>query len=170
MKTKTLMFLTSVHYAVLAIIAAFAMTAAVAADPGGDLDYAIKNGGNDQTRAAARLLHRGDAEAAIPILNGVVASASRTALRKIAYSNLCAAHAMQGDAASALAACNEALALDGGYWEALVNRGKAHSLAGDSAAALTDLRAAEALRPDDKLISRHIAALEANQGRAGGGL
>lgn len=133
-----------------------------------DLDYAIKNGGNTATRAATRLLKKGDAREAAGIYLAVVRKGEREALVKLANTNLCAAQAMLGNYADAIAACDAALALDATYWEALVNRGNAHFLAGDKAAALQDFQAAQKAEPGEALINRAIAAVEAGIAPAGG--
>ncbi|MGD8326210.1 MAG: hypothetical protein PVF65_04775 [Sphingomonadales bacterium] len=125
-----------------------------------DLDYAIKRGGNEATRAATKLLKKERAEDAAHIYQGVIRKGGRKALMKIAYTNLCAAESMMGNQQAAITACDEALALDSGYWQALVNRGHARYLSGDKAAALSDYKAAQKAEPDEDTITAAITALE----------
>jgi|GEM_PF-696338 len=127
-----------------------------------ELEYAIKKGGNDATRAATKLLKKDRAADAAHIFKGVIRKGGRSSLLKIAHTNLCAAESMLGNQEAAIAACDAALEIDGSYWQALVNRGHARYLSGDKATALVDYKAALKAEPGESTITGAIAAIESD--------
>ncbi len=66
----------------------------------------------------------------------------KTSHKTIVYSNLCAALGIQGRYADAIEACNTALELAPGNWQAYSNRAAANWLSGDKQQARQDIKSA----------------------------
>ena len=124
-----------------------------------DFDYALKRGGNDASRAATKLLKKGRAADAAPIFRGIINKGGRKALLKIAHTNLCAAESMLGNQDVAVKACNTAIELDSGYWEAWLNRGHAKQLLGDKTGAAEDYAKAQNIAPKEDVVIAAVNAL-----------
>jgi len=134
----------------------------IAAGDVSDANFALRKTGSDYAKAATDQLRRGSVERAIRLYQKDLEKKSRDGIRSANLSNLCAAYAMNGAIADAIAACNDALALDGENWRAYVNRGIAQSARGDLAAARADFSAAHRIAPDEKIVQTNIDLARAN--------
>lgn len=118
-------------------------------------------GVNEFLAAGADALMAGDFEEGIRLtLRGLRAEPGRGS-RARALSNLCAGYAGAGRHDEALAACDEAIALNAGNWRAYNNRSIALIGLGRFREARRDLEAAVAINPDSPQLVRTSAWIEA---------
>ncbi|NVJ97523.1 MAG: hypothetical protein HWE25_05180 [Alphaproteobacteria bacterium] len=94
-----------------------------------------------------RAMAAGDYETAVSHFSKAATGNLSTEHMAIVQNSLCASLYFQGEYERAAEACTDAIAEDGRYWKAFVNRGNARKALGDTRSALADYCAAHALSP-----------------------
>ncbi len=112
---------------------------------------------NPDLANGAEALLAGDIDRGIRLTRLGLDAASNTRERLAGLSNLCAAHLRRSELDTAMAYCNEALALQPRFWRALVNRALINTELGRYDAARDDLDLAGEIAPG----SRNLKAARA---------
>ncbi len=98
---------------------------ASAQDAGAMADYAVRSTSDVNIKMGVKAFKAGEFDRAVAFNQKAIKSGLSKSRKAIAYSNLCAALAAQGDRAAAVAACDSALALRPELKEAAQNRAAA---------------------------------------------
>lgn len=105
--------------------------------------------------AGERAIRAGRYERGIELtLEGLEAEPATRRVRAAALSNLCAAHAVQGDPDTAIEYCNESLEISSSNWRAYANRAYAYCLKRDYASAARDVDAAAEIAPKARQVTQ----------------
>ncbi len=145
------------------VLPSLALLAAATAQADGGSKTVL--GANEALAAGADALMAGDFEEGIrQTLRGLRAEAGRGS-RARALSNLCAGYTGAGRHEEALAACDEAIALNAGNWRAFNNRSLALAGLGRVREARADLEAAVGINPASPQLARTRAWIEARAPR-----
>lgn len=91
---------------------------------------------------ARSLIARGEIDAAIETVEGLLAQDSAPDIQYFGHNALCVAHSAGKNWDEALKACDQAVAIRSGHWMALNSRGTVHLMAGRISAAIADYEAA----------------------------
>lgn len=132
-------------------LTALALVGTAAANAGAlDDGFVIKTSGASETKAGARSADKGDLDLAERLTRRGLERAGSGPSQSVAWSNLCAIEARQGDLTEALAACDQAVARYDESDAAYRNRGVVKLKLGDAAGAAADFRASLALESDER--------------------
>lgn len=146
------------------IVTLFSLTLVLLVTPGlqaqsaGEPQFALQTTSTGIIQLSARKFERGEYRQAAAIALQATERGLTRSRRSAAWSNLCAARAMQGQAEAALAACETALELDAS-WEANNNYAAALLRAGRLAEAQRHLAAAQRLAPDAPVVAANQSLL-----------
>jgi len=132
-----------------------------AAEPASTTVFGI----NEALAAGSRALYLGDYDSGVRLTLEGLRIETRRVHRARALSNLCAGYTGLKEYDKALAACNEALAINGSNWRAYNNRALAWLGLGRVLEARDDLAAAAALQPNAPVLAKTRAWIEAHSPR-----
>lgn len=144
-----------------AALTSLAVPAALAQDGTDGSVFAVQRTSSSQVGAAAWAFVRGDYEQAERLGRAVLRNPARLSAprRSVAYANWCAALSMRDQHESALAACEEAIALRPDNWRAHLNHAGALHRAGHPALAHAAYAEARRLAPSEDAVVRAAAIL-----------
>jgi tetratricopeptide (TPR) repeat protein len=114
----------------------------------------VLGGGNELLAAGAELIRAGQYDDGIRLTTQGLERSPSVADKAAALSNLCAAHAAQGNPDLAITFCTDSITINEKNWRAYSNRSYAFYLKGMYAQAKTDLEMAASISPNARQVGQ----------------